>query len=38
MNAMKYTLLALVAMLVSCSRSTADYAEETTTRSFLSQV
>ena len=28
MNAMKYMLLALVAMLVSCSRSTADYAEE----------
>ena len=28
MNTMKYTLLALVALLVSCSRSTADYAEE----------
>ena len=25
---MKYTLLALVALLVSCSRSTADYADE----------
>ena len=28
MNAMKYTLLALAAMLVSCSRNTADYADE----------
>ena len=28
MNAMKYTLLALVALLASCSRNTADYADE----------
>ena len=28
MNAMKYMLLALAALLVSCSRNTADYADE----------